>query len=270
METQSTQLSPERLSTFLKTRLLGRLLEYHACIDSTNIRAKQLASFPEREGLVVIADSQTAGRGRMTRVWQSPPGRNLYFSIIIRPDVPPQTLPQLALLCAIAAHKAMSKTIPDHHFGLKWPNDLWSEQQKKLSGILCEGVMNGAQTSVVAGIGINVNGQSDDFPPEIRNTAGTLEEIAGHPLDRTEFLAHFLNSLEPILDEWQRAQSLLPFIDYWNKFDCLQGKNITVQDSGDFKKGIAKGIMHDGRLILTTQDGELFIHAGDVHILKNG
>ncbi len=262
--------SHEHLESLLTTRAIGRLAEFHDCIDSTNIRGKQLATSQSAHGTVIVANTQTAGRGRMTRVWQSPPDCNLYFSLVLFPTIPPQIVPQLALLCALGVHEAMSQTVPTHTFGLKWPNDLWSQQGRKLSGILCEAVLCGSQTAIVAGIGINVNGSSDDFPPDIRQTAGTLSELANHPLDRIELLAKFLNAFEPLLDQWQAAQSLQPFMDTWNKFDILRGTSIRVQNGDEIIEGIADGIRPDGRLVLSTPDGERLIHAGDTHILRNG
>ena len=260
--------SPERLAPLLNTRVIGRRAEFHKCIDSTNIRGKQLAASQDAHGTVVVADSQTAGRGRMTRVWQSPPNRNLYLSLVLYPNVPPQIVPQLALLCALAVHQAMSKTVPSHTFGLKWPNDIWSQQGRKLSGILCEAVLYGTKTAIVAGIGINMNGTSADFPADIRQTAGTLAELAEHPLDRIAFLAELINAFEPLFDQWQTAQSLQPFLDYWNRFDILKGTPISVKNGEDVLKGTAQGILPDGRLVLSTPDGDRLIHAGDTHILR--
>ena len=269
MSNAASSFSPEHLAPLLTTRIIGRRAEFHDCIDSTNIRGKQLATSQSAHGMIVIANSQTAGRGRMTRIWQSPPDCNIYFSLVLFPTIPPQIVPQLALLCALGVHQAMSQTVPAHTFGLKWPNDIWSEQGRKLSGILCEAVLCGSQTAVVAGLGINVNGLPADFPPDIRQTAGTLSELANHPLDRIELLATFLNAFEPLLDQWQTAQSLQPFMDTWNRFDILRGTSIRVQNGDEIIEGIADGILPDGRLVLATPDGTSLIHAGDTHILSN-
>ena len=268
MPNAASSFSPEHLAPLLTTRAIGRHAEFHDCIDSTNIRGKQLATSQSAHGTVVVANTQTAGRGRMTRFWQSPPDCNLYFSLVLFPTIPPQIVPQLAILCALGVHQAMSQTVPAHTFGLKWPNDIWSQQGKKLSGILCEAVLCGSQTAVVAGIGININGNSDDFPPDIRQTAGTLAELANHPLDRIGLLATFLNAFEPFLDQWQSALSLQPFLEYWNRYDILRGTFIRVQNGDEIIEGIADGIRSDGRLILSTANSIRLIHAGDTHILR--
>lgn len=263
---------PDAASTvpLLTTRDLGRQLIFLPCVDSTNKYAKQLAvgDAPAPHGTVVVADQQTAGRGRMTRTWRSPAGKNLYLSLILRPTTPPQAIPQIALLLAIALHQSLRQLLPDLPFQLKWPNDLWSAQNRKLSGILCEAVLNAQNCAVIAGIGINVNDTIRDFPPELQQTATTLADLAGHPLSRPLLLATFLNRLEPLLDIWQQHASLTPFLDYWNQHDALKNKAITVQDRDDVFAGTATGILSDGRLVLHTSAGIRHIHAGDTHILK--
>ncbi len=257
-------------SPLLTTRTLGRHLEFHACIDSTNRRAKAIALSPDTpEGTVVVADQQTAGRGRMTRQWRSPAGLNLYLSAILRPSAPPQTIPQIALLAAIALHQALHDLLPELTFGLKWPNDLWSHTGRKLSGILCEATFAGADCAVIAGIGVNVNDSIANFPPDLQQTAATLADLAGHTLPRPQLLAALLNRLEPLLDDWQPHASLEHLLPYWNQHDILRGRPITVQDGDDILSGTAGGILPDGRLILDTHSGQRLIHAGDTHILAS-
>ena len=270
MDEFSCPVDSQRIEPLLTTRSLGRVMELHGCIDSTNLRAKQLAATAADtlHGTVVVADSQTAGRGRMTRQWESPPARNLYFSMILQPQVPPPVIPEIAILCAIALHKALANMIPEYDFGLKWPNDLWSRQGRKLSGILCEALFQGTSATVIAGLGINVNMTGQDFPDIIRDTAGSLRDIAGHCLDRNRILASFLNAFEPLLDTWQQVLSLQPFMDYWNAHDILNGTRITVQDGEAVITGTARGIRTDGCLLLETAGNVSAIRTGDTHILK--
>lgn len=258
------------LQPWLKTKWLGHTVETYTSINSTNIRAKERAHDEDAQGFLVVADSQTAGRGRMTRAWHSPPGRNLYVSFVLKPTAPPETIPQIAILTAIALHQALSQTLPNHTFGLKWPNDIWSSSGKKLSGILCEATFQGASAAIVVGVGVNVNDTAANFPPELQSTAGTLRDIAGHPLDRTQLLADFLNAFEPLFEIWETAASLQPFLQYWNDFDILKGNHIQLSVNDSDTEGTVQGLMPDGRLLLKHDDGTLdYIHAGDTHLKRN-
>lgn len=258
------------LQPWLTTHWLGHAVESYSSINSTNIRAKERAYDQDAQGLLVVADSQTAGRGRMTRVWHSPPGRNLYFSFVLKPTAPPETIPQIAILTAIALHQAISQTLPEHAFGLKWPNDIWSSTGKKLSGILCEATFQGKKAAIIVGVGINVNDDIANFPPELQKTAGTLLDIAGHRLDRAKLLADFLNAFEPLFEIWEISASLQPFLQYWNDFDILRGNHIQLSVNGSDTEGIVQELMPDGRLLLKHDDGTLdYIHAGDTHLKHN-
>jgi BirA family biotin operon repressor/biotin-[acetyl-CoA-carboxylase] ligase len=157
---------------FLATCRFGRNIAYHALTTSTNILAKALAVDGSQEGSVVVADSQTGGRGRMGRTWVSPPGVNLYFSLILRPEVPSFRVPQLTLLVAAAIRQALCAFIPDLSAMIKWPNDILVKG-KKLCGVLCEMQSELDLTHfVVVGIGINVN--QSEFQPFFEAGASCL------------------------------------------------------------------------------------------------
>lgn len=236
-------------------------------LASTNATAMALNTDESMHGTVVIAETQTAGRGRMTRIWHSPAGRNLYVSLLLYPHVRPDALPQLALITAIALHKTLTDIIPTESFGLKWPNDVWSAKGKKLSGILCEARFCGNTASVVIGIGINVNGHASDFPQNLQNKAGTLEDIAKHTLDRNQLLKYLLDNFQQLFEQWQTRQSLEFLQDYWKQYDILAGKDITICQQDESIAGQAVGIQNDGQLLLKLPSGTLLpIPAGDTHI----
>jgi len=145
------------VTPLLTTRFLGRQFVYEQEVVSTNRSALDLAEANCPAGLIVVAETQSGGRGRMTRSWFSPPGRNLYFSFVLRPSIEPAMVPQLALLAALSLRRALLEQCSSWPLKCKWPNDLWADG-RKISGILCEMTCRDLKTShVVVGIGVNVN-----------------------------------------------------------------------------------------------------------------
>ena len=252
---------------WLKTQTFGRLMVYEKCIPSCNRSVLELAGTGEAEGLLIVAESQTAGRGRQQGSWFSPPDKNLYFSLLLRPVVPPARLPELALLMALGLRKGILALLPNLPIGLKWPNDLWIDG-RKISGILCENEQHpryGLQ--VVVGIGLNVNCSKDDFPPELQEIASSLEIASGAPLDRAHLLAEILNCLEEYYQRWQQANDLLPFLPEWESADILKGKNITITQPTKTITGTVLGLAPDGRLRMQLENNtETLISCGDTAI----
>lgn len=253
---------------WLKTNSFGQRMVYERILPSSNLSVLELAGTGEAEGLLVVAESQTAGRGRQQRGWFSPPDKNLYFSLLLRPTVPLRRLPELALLLALGLRKGILALLPDLPIGLKWPNDLWIEGSK-VSGILCESDLHqeyGLQ--VVAGIGLNVNCAKDDFPPELQATASSLQIVGGAPLNRAPLLAEILNSLEKYYLSWQQEKDLSHFLPEWNQVDILKGKKITITQPNNTIAGTVLGLAPDGRLRMQLQDGsETLISCGDTKVI---
>ena len=253
----------------LKTAILGRDAQFLETCDSTNQVALDAAMEGAPEGLLVTTEVQTAGRGRQRRLWHSPPGLNLYFSILLRPQCPQSRLPQLAMLAALALHQALRRLAPELPFDLKWPNDLWL-RGRKLSGILCEcPPQSGDRRAIVVGIGLNVNALLADFSPELQETATSLKIAAGHDFDRATVLAAILNALEPLYQDWLELNNLEPFLAYWNQYDLLRGKTITVLRPADRLTGTVLGVTAEGLLRLAVPGrGEVVVSIGDVHLEK--
>lgn len=258
----------QNISATLRTTTLGRRCVYADQLPSTNRTALELGLAGEAEGLLVVAETQTAGRGRQTRLWFSPPEANLYFSLLLRPQLPTRRLPELAMLCALALRRAIREICPSLNPGLKWPNDLHLHG-RKISGILCEcGSRPEQGVFAVAGIGLNVNLLPEDFPQELQMTAGSLRACTGTPVDRAALLAAILNHLEPLYREWQQSDDLAPFLPEWQQGDILAGKRIRVQEVQRQLEGTVCGVAPDGRLLLRTDDGAVCrITAGDTHLL---
>ena len=262
-------LSRETVFRLLHTRVLGGNLQFLDSCDSTNQVALDAAKESAPEGLVVVSEVQTAGRGRQRRLWHSPPGRNLYFSILLRPQCPQSRLPQLAMVAALALRQALRKVAPELDIGLKWPNDLWLNGQK-LSGILCEcPPQSGKRCAIVVGIGLNVNTAREDFPPELQATATSLAIAAGHDFDRTTVLAEILNAFDELYTKWLNTNELEQFLPDWGNADILRGRTITVLRPNDQIVGTVLGITSTGMLRLEVAgQGEVVVSAGDIHIGK--
>ena len=264
-------LSRETVFRLLHTRVLGGNLQFLDSCDSTNQVALDAAKNGAPEGLVVISEIQTAGRGRQRRLWHSPPGRNLYFSVLLRPQCPQTRLPQLAMVTALSLHQALRKLAPELDIGLKWPNDLWLNAHK-LSGILCEcPPQSGNRCAIVVGIGLNVNAQREDFPPELQETATSLAIADGHDFNRTTVLAEILNTFDELYNKWLNTNDLELFLPAWEKADILRGRIITVLRPTDQLEGTVLGITSTGLLRLEVPgQGEVVVSAGDVHLGLGG
>ncbi len=244
---------------------IGMPLTAAETLESTNQFLLDAAEQGAPEGALAVAESQTAGRGRQRRLWHSPAGRNLYFSVLLWPRVPMMRFPQLALLTAFALRRAVLALKPSLPIGLKWPNDLWLAG-KKLSGILCE--CPAGHRGIVLGVGLNVNSLEDDFPPELRTVATSLKWHAGHDFSREILLAEFCNAFQELYDQWQQAEDLSPFLGEWQKNDVLAGRTITIQRPTDLLTGEVVGYTPQGFMLLQTDVGMQTISVGDVHILK--
>ena len=249
----------------LTTRRFGRKIAYHSVTASTNILAKALAVEGAVEGCVVVADSQTGGRGRMGRTWLSPSGVNLYFSLILRPGVPSIRVPQLTLLVAAAIHQALSALSVDFAAMIKWPNDILANG-KKLCGVLCEMQSEPDCTHfVVVGIGINVNQSA--FQPPLHESATSLFLETGQLSSRPELLASVLNYFEPLYDSWLLEDDLGFILPYLETHSFLQSKAVMVDQLKRSVSGTVRGISRFGELELESAEGEIIlVSSGEAHL----
>ena len=252
---------------FLKTRRFGNEIFYHAVTASTNLLAKTLAGEGAAEGSVVVADSQSGGRGRMGRIWVSPPGVNLYFSLILRPQVPSVRVPQMTLLLAVAIHRALCAISPGLVAMIKWPNDILVNE-KKVCGVLCEMQSEPELTHfVVAGIGINVN--QSEMPTELRESATSLFLESGQCCSRPELLASVLNFFEPLYDEWLLQDDLAFILPYLEKYSLLQSREVSIDQRHRNLTGTVTGIASGGELKLAGEDGQtILVSSGEAHLRK--
>lgn len=261
-------LNQSTVSNVFRGEFIGREIYFFQSIPSTNDVALDIAKKRnDSEGLVIVADSQTQGKGRLGREWVSPPGVNLYFSVILKPDIPPAEAPLITLAAAVASASVLRtwKAVPAR---IKWPNDIMING-KKAGGILTEmRTSAGRIDTVVLGIGLNVNMRLDNLPEEIRSATTTLEIEKGAPSDRLGILGGLLagldNAYKNLLNGNKRA-----LINGWLSLNCTIGNRIIVRDRGVTITGTAENIGQHGELIVRLDSGGTqVINAGDVTILK--
>lgn len=246
--------------------LIGSRVHFFDNLDSTNTRAAILAADGAREGEVVIADCQTAGRGRLRgRVWHSPPGRNLYTSVILRPAIPPATAPGLTLVAGVAVAELLKRYCP---LSLKWPNDVLIKG-RKVCGILTEmKVRDRTVDFVVVGIGINVNMDPGEFHTEIRSLSTSLKEQTAHDISRVELVTE----LYRLLERWYLIfinGGLAPVRDRWLEYAEIIGKMIEVTNGNTLQRGICQGIDDEGMLLIVDEKNRTVpVRSGDVIIAR--
>jgi BirA family biotin operon repressor/biotin-[acetyl-CoA-carboxylase] ligase len=260
----TSALHPLEIKADLGTKIIGQTIEYQEEINSTNIRAKILATQDAPEGTVVIAERQTLGRGRMGRTWSAEPGLGLWLSLILRPRVGAAELAVITILAAVAMTRAV-KAATGIQLQIKWPNDLLYNG-RKLVGILAE--LNGEVDRVnylILGIGLNVNHLPTDFPPELADKATSLRIIGQEPLDRKPILQGFLREFET---EYLRLGTgrLTGLIDYARENSATLGKLVTVnQGFGRVVEGKAVDLDWDGSLWLEDSAGQRSkVYSGEI------
>ncbi len=263
---KTPEFSVEELKTLIKGDVGGEIIFFES-IDSTNLIAMKLAEKGSPEGTVVIADSQTKGRGRLGRAWVSPPMAGIYMSVIVRPGLEPKDATLLTIMAAIACATAIRNTT-GLQVKIKWPNDLMVSD-KKLGGILTE--MKSDPDRIifaVIGIGINVNMKRKSFPPEVQPIATSIKEELGRIQSRTFIIAEILKEIE----RWYKVlirTGRSPLLDEWRRLSSTLGSKVKVTAGRDIFTGTAENIDDEGMLILRLPSGILKrISAGDLTVLR--
>jgi BirA family transcriptional regulator, biotin operon repressor / biotin---[acetyl-CoA-carboxylase] ligase len=248
----------------MSTQWLGARPLFVAECGSTNDEAARLARAGAAHGTVIVADRQTGGRGRMGRVWASPPGGNLYFSCVLRPRLSIAQTPALALAAGIAVCDALRDAGASAH--LKWPNDVLVDG-RKISGVLLEAQSQGARLeAVVVGVGVNLCGT---LPDELRDTATTLLQHVNDPsaASRDQFLPKLCAHLQYWIDRYM-ATGVADIVEAWRR-RMMPGLAMRVSVAGQPLLGIGEGIDEDGALLLRDAAGTLHrISAGDVELVR--
>jgi len=234
-----------------------------AVTDSTNRVAMEMAERGAPHGTVVVADAQTAGRGRRGRSWVSPPGKNLYVSLLLRPPVPTVEAPRLSLVAGVALADAIEAMgVPA---SLKWPNDLYLGE-RKAAGILAEMASDpDGVRHVVIGVGLNVNMEAADFPQELRGRATSLQIAAGRAYHRVDVLARWLDAFGARYAEFTGG-GFSSIRDGWYRRDFLRGRRVLLRRQGGEGWGTADGLDAAGALRFLPDGGPAIesVHSGEI------
>ena len=242
-------------------------------VGSTNDVAKRRGREGAAEGLVVVAEEQTAGRGRLQRRWIAPAGTSLLCSLLFRPELRLDQANRLTMICSLAAADAVEE-VAGLAPALKWPNDLVVSsaipeargEWRKLGGILTETALTGDKLAfVVVGIGINVNVPAEDLPDVDPHATSTLAET-DETVDRTQLLLELLSGVEKRYGRLH--EGLSPHLE-WSQRLATLGQAVTAQTPDGVLHGIAEGVDSNGALLLRTEDGSLRrLIAGDVSLAR--
>jgi BirA family biotin operon repressor/biotin-[acetyl-CoA-carboxylase] ligase len=251
----SGRLFPSMIRERLSARLLGRRIYYFPEVDSTNRAAMELAKSGEPEGTLVITDFQTKGRGRLDHTWSSPEGKDLLFSLILRPHGEPGFILPSTLAFSVTISETLSESF-DVHVGVNWPNDLVTVEGK-IGGILAERSTDRAGASpIVVGVGINVNSQKADFPTDFRDGAVSFRILTGDVVDRVRILTLVLESLETCYRRF-RSEGFPFFRKSYVDRLLIKGRRVWFDRGGERCVGTVAGVQDDGALIVTsTAKGE--------------
>jgi BirA family biotin operon repressor/biotin-[acetyl-CoA-carboxylase] ligase len=244
---------------------IGWRIHYFDEVGSTQKVAAEMVEAGAAPGTVVIAEQQTAGRGRLGRTWHSPPGLNLYATFILRPRMPIAEVPRLSLVAGVAVADTLATVAPGM-VALKWPNDVWLKG-RKAGGIIAEAIADSAQNllCVLLGIGLNLNLAIYDIPEELRDKATSVRIATGHRCDRIAIAATLFNRLNSRYMEAE-AHGFAAMRPDYERYFALTGKKVTVSDGTTQVSGCVTGVDAEGALMLETNQGVQRILAGEVSV----
>jgi BirA family biotin operon repressor/biotin-[acetyl-CoA-carboxylase] ligase len=259
-------LTPVEIQFGLKAKKIGRAAHCYTSVKSTNDLAALMAEHGSPEGTVVTAEQQTRGRGRLGRTWHSPERTGIYVSIILRPNFTPDKAPGLSLMTALALADTLSRLCPGE-VCIKWPNDLLLSG-RKVAGILTElSAERGKINHVVIGVGINVNQNAEDFPPELRDIATSIRRVTKKMTNRAELLREFLYRFEQEYTKYLKS-GLRPSRKRLRSYSALLGHHVRLLSASQELEGKAVDIDPDGALVLEHNGSRVRISAGEVSVVK--
>lgn len=262
-EAEADSIDEMRIREYLHTKWLANTIVYKRETDSTNIQAKRLGEEGTEDGIVVVTEVQTAGKGRRGRSWVSPSG-NCYFSVLLRPDIRTEHSSMITLIAALGVVKAI-RQVAKLDTMIKWPNDVIANG-KKLCGILTESSTDLEYINyVVVGIGINTN--QTEFPDEIKDKASSVRLEKGEKINRAELLAVFLNAFEEYYELFLKTEDLSALLNEYNSLLINRGKEVKIIEREEERVLKAIGIDKNGGLIVENHDGtQEIIISGEVTV----
>jgi BirA family biotin operon repressor/biotin-[acetyl-CoA-carboxylase] ligase len=253
-----------RLERRLEGRALGRPLHYFEAVDSTNAFLRTLPPEQLRHGAMALADHQTQGRGRFLRLWSDRPGQSLLFSLALEAAQPPSSWPLLTLGAAVSLCRTLERQgIAESR--LRWPNDVLIGD-RKVCGILTESASR--PTALVLGVGLNVHQRIEDFPPELRASAGSLWTATGRSFCREDLLAAFLADFERVYGQWKEGQDAVILGECRRRMSTL-GRPVYFHSQGRRVEGLVMDLDRDGSLVLREPTGIVSRwHSGEVEEMQ--
>jgi BirA family biotin operon repressor/biotin-[acetyl-CoA-carboxylase] ligase len=256
-------MNEAEIKSLLHTEWAGQELFCYDTIDSTNTKAKELAEQGYPSGTLVVADQQIAGKGRRGRSWESPSGCGIFMTLMLKPDINPNNASMLTLVTALATAKAITD-VTGADARIKWPNDIVIDG-RKICGILTE---MSAQfdyiNHIVIGIGVNVH--NEQFPEEIRGTAGSLLLACGRRFHRAELIARFLERFEESYAVFWQTEDLEGLMKEYNALLVNANQQVRVLDPKEPFEGKAIGITKKGELIVDTWESRKLVSSGEVSV----
>ncbi|SHO54073.1 biotin--[acetyl-CoA-carboxylase] ligase [Anaerocolumna xylanovorans] len=268
MGMEEDKIDTAYLEEMLKTKSLGRKILLFEQLDSTNTQAKRLikgeTEEKARHGLLILAEEQTSGRGRLGRDWSSPKRGGIWMSFILRPKLPAESCPMLTLVAAIAVNDTIRRVSGLDSF-IKWPNDIVISG-KKTCGILTEATgLLSEEPNIILGIGINANRK--DFPEELSSSATSLSLEKGKDINRSLLIAEICNSLEKYYEEFTEQGDLTQLKAEYEKYLINRGKQVRVLAKEGEYAGTALGINEQGALLVETKEKEITtVVSGEVSV----
>ncbi|HEY8227634.1 MAG TPA: biotin--[acetyl-CoA-carboxylase] ligase [Pyrinomonadaceae bacterium] len=234
----------------------------YGSLPSTNTELARMAATGAAEGLSLVAEEQTAGRGRMQRSWSSPKGAGLYFSVLLRPVIPLNLWPLMTFMAALAVGDALVEAF-QLTTEIKWPNDLLAGE-RKICGILSETVESQGGRGLIVGIGVNLTREA--YPPELRRSATSVAEQTGKPPDRERLLTSLLSCIAHWYQALQKEDGSTTILREWiSRSPYADGKMVDVVNGEDVFRGVTRGLEIDGALRVETGHDEIrIVRAGDV------
>ena len=260
-------LFPHEITFGLDTKVLGDNVYSFDRVGSTNVIAHKYAEKEEPEGTLILAERQTAGKGRLGRSWHSPSKRGIYMSLILRPQISPVMAPGLSLIAALSVAQAM-REYPGIAATIKWPNDVLYEG-RKLAGVLTELAAEIDRVKyVVMGIGINANHDEDDFPSDLRDKASSLKIVAHREIDRIRLVKLILVNLEEHYHEYL-ASGFKRLLKPIKNYSSVLGKEVTFKQNGESCVGKAVDIDAQGQLVVSIAGKTIAISSGEISLAEN-
>jgi len=257
-------LAPPVIEAGLRTAFMGRKIVFYKQIDSTNRVAKELAGSGACEGTVVLADEQTAGKGRLGRTWIAPPGSNILCSLILYPDIAPDRVFKLTMLASVAVVRTL-QNICGLPAKIKWPNDVYVSG-RKICGILTEFMADHSSIAyVVIGSGMNVNFDPCSHP-DIMETATSVQAACGRPMPRVRIVRGLFHELEALYQELRRdnARALK---QEWEQHSLVLGQWVDIISEHERVSGVVRGLSEEGHLMLADATGAVHeVICGDLSL----